>query len=277
MTRIPYLLPIVLVFGAIVAGGYLWWMHQQATDDVPAERTAATAPSPAAAAAPASEPTIRHPVAAASQPVPEVDASDSAIAAALDDLVGSKAVLTFLQTDGFVRRVVATVDNLGRAHAAPRLWPVNPTPGRFGVSGSGDERLVAADNDKRYAPFVEFVEAIDARRAVELYVRLYPRFQQSYEDLGYPGRYFNDRLVEVIDLLLETPEPGVPLAILSVEVKGPEAPKRPWVNYEFADPSLEALAAGQKMLLRTGPHNERRLKAKLREFRREIVAATPPR
>lgn len=277
MTRIPYLLPIVLVFGAIVAGGYLWWMRQQATDDVPAERTAATAPSPAAAAAPASEPTIRHPVAAASQPVPEVDASDSAIAAALDDLVGSKAVLTFLQTDGFVRRVVATVDNLGRAHAAPRLWPVNPTPGRFGVSGSGDERLVAADNDKRYAPFVEFVEAIDARRAVELYVRLYPRFQQSYEDLGYPGRYFNDRLVEVIDLLLETPEPGVPLAILSVEVKGPEAPKRPWVNYEFADPSLEALAAGQKMLLRTGPHNERRLKAKLREFRREIVAATPPR
>lgn len=277
MTRIPYLLPIVLVFGAIVAGGYLWWMRQQATDDVPAERTAATAPSPAAAAAPASEPAIRHPVAAASQPVPEVDASDSAIAAALDDLVGSKAVLTFLQTDGFVRRVVATVDNLGRAHAAPRLWPVNPTPGRFGVSGSGDERLVAADNDKRYAPFVEFVEAIDARRAVELYVRLYPRFQQSYEDLGYPGRYFNDRLVEVIDLLLETPEPGVPLAILSVEVKGPEAPKRPWVNYEFADPSLEALAAGQKMLLRTGPHNERRLKAKLREFRREIVAATPPR
>lgn len=277
MTRIPYLLPIVLVFGAIVAGGYLWWMRQQATDDVPAERTAATAPSPAAAAAPASEPTIRHPVAAASQPVPEVDASDSAIAAALDDLVGSKAVLTFLQTDGFVRRVVATVDNLGRAHAAPRLWPVNPTPGRFGVSGSGDERLVAADNDKRYAPFVEFVEAIDARRAVELYVRLYPRFQQSYEDLGYPGRYFNDRLVDVIDLLLETPEPGVPLAILSVEVKGPEAPKRPWVNYEFADPSLEALAAGQKMLLRTGPHNERRLKAKLREFRREIVAATPPR
>lgn len=277
MTRIPYLLPIVLVFGAIVAGGYLWWMRQQATDDVPAERTAATAPSPAAAAAPASEPAIRHPVAAASQPVPEVDASDSAIAAALDDLVGSKAVLTFLQTDGFVRRVVATVDNLGRAHAAPRLWPVNPTPGRFGVSGSGDERLVAADNDKRYAPFVEFVEAIDARRAVELYVRLYPRFQQSYEDLGYPGRYFNDRLVDVIDLLLETPEPGVPLAILSVEVKGPEAPKRPWVNYEFADPSLEALAAGQKMLLRTGPHNERRLKAKLREFRREIVAATPPR
>lgn len=277
MTRIPYLLPIVLVFGAIVAGGYLWWMRQQATDAVPAERTAATAPSPAAAAAPASEPAIRHPVAAASQPVPEIDASDSAIAAALDDLVGSKAVLTFLQTDGFVRRVVATVDNLGRAHAAPRLWPVNPTPGRFGVSGSGDERLVAADNDKRYAPFVEFVEAIDARRAVELYVRLYPRFQQSYEDLGYPGRYFNDRLVDVIDLLLETPEPGVPLAILSVEVKGPEAPKRPWVNYEFADPSLEALAAGQKMLLRTGPHNERRLKAKLREFRREIVAATPPR
>jgi hypothetical protein len=55
------------------------------------------------------------------------------------------------------------------------------------------------------------------------------------------------------------------------EVKGPYAPQRPWVHYRFADPELESLAAGQKILLRMGPDNERRLKAKLRELRGQLI------
>jgi hypothetical protein len=43
------------------------------------------------------------------------------------------------------------------------------------------------------------------------------------------------------------------------------------VRYEYADPSLEALTAGQKILLRSGPVNERRLKAKLAEFRAAVL------
>ena len=42
---------------------------------------------------------------------------------------------------------------------------------------------------------------------------------------------------------------------------------RPWVSYEFVDPKLESLSAGQKMLVRMGPVNERRMKAKLKELR----------
>jgi len=37
-------------------------------------------------------------------------------------------------------------------------------------------------------------------------------FQQSYEDLGYPGQYFNDRLVEVIDDMLKTPDVQGPIS-----------------------------------------------------------------
>jgi len=42
------------------------------------------------------------------------------------------------------------------------------------------------------------------------YFKLYSLFQQSYEDLGYPGQYFNDRLVEVIDDMLRAPEVQAP-------------------------------------------------------------------
>jgi hypothetical protein len=119
---------------------------------------------------------------------------------------------------------------------------------------------------------VQFVETVDSPRAVALYRRHYALFQQAYGDLGYPRAYFNDRLVEVIDHLLATPEPAGPVKVRLTEVKGPVAPAQPWVRYEFADPGLEALSSGQKMLVRMGPENARRLKAKLAELRRLVAS-----
>jgi hypothetical protein len=43
------------------------------------------------------------------------------------------------------------------------------------------------------------------------------------------------------------------------------------VRYEFADPELSALSSGQKALVRMGPENARRVKAKLRELRAAIA------
>ena len=94
-----------------------------------------------------------------------------------------------------------------------------------------------------------------------LYIRYYPLFQEAYEDLGYPGQYFNDRLVQVIDHLLQTPE-----------VRGPIQLKQGRVFYEYADPALEARSAGQKLLLRMGAANEALVKQKLRELR--VVVTT---
>jgi hypothetical protein len=206
-------------------------------------------------------------LAAASAPAEPATLTDS-----LTSLLGRKAVLSFMQTDDFPRRVVATVDNMGRNHAAPALWPVNPVPGRFTVRAKGDAMIVDPDNAARYTPFVMLVESVDAKQAAALYVSHYAQFQRAYEDLGYPNRYFNDRLVEVIDELLATPTAEAMPEVVLTEVKGPVATARPWVRYEYADPKLESLTAGQKMLLRTGPVNQRRLKAKLTEFRKELTA-----
>ncbi len=247
-----------LCAGVLAVGAYEWW-SRQARAPLPAVEsappvTAAPAPPPADAA-----PTVLHPV--------PPQAAASAVQARLEDavvaLLGQRAALGLLQLDDLPRRLVATVDNLGRAHAAPALWPVNPTAQRFSVDSQR--------NAQRYAAFVQLIEAVDAARAVELYFAFYPQFQQAYEELGYPKRYFNDRLVAVIDLLLATPEPAEPPALRLVEVQGPVKPARPWVHYEFADPALQSLASGQKLLLRMGLANERRVKARLRELRRQLV------
>ena len=141
---------------------------------------------------------------------------------------------------------------------------------------SGIERI-APDNAKRYEAFVRFVESVDMARAAALYRWMYPLFQRSYEELGYPGKYFNDRLVKVIDHLLAARPPTQPVQVTLLEIKGPVASQRPWVHYRFSDPALEQASAGQKLLMRMGPDHQVRLQAKLAEFRSALVSAPKPR
>ena len=46
---------------------------------------------------------------------------------------------------------------------------------------------------------------------------------------------------------------------------------RPWVRYEYVDPQLQALSAGQKIMVRAGLRNERRLKAVLAKVRASVA------
>jgi hypothetical protein len=152
-----------------------------------------------------------------------------------------------------------TIDNLPRKKNAPQMWPVKPLGGEFRTS-SGNELLLSESNYGRYESIVKLATTVDTQQLVSMYKRFYPLFQQAYVDLGYPEGYFNNRLVEVIDHLLETPE-----------VEGPVKLVQPGVFYEFADPSLESRSSGQKLLLRMGRDNAAAVKLKLREIRREIA------
>jgi Protein of unknown function (DUF3014) len=206
---------------------------------------------------------IQHPIpstGADSAALPALNQSDQVVRDSLAGLLGQRPVEQFLVPENIVRHIVVSVDNLPRKKVAVDLRPIKPTPGETVVANQGDTSTLSTANYARYAPFVHLVESTDPKTLATVYFRLYPLFQQAYEDLGYPGRFFNDRLVEVIDHLLATPEPQGPIALV-----------QPKVFYEFADPKLEDLSAGQKLLIRMGPANERSLKAKLRDLRTELV------
>jgi hypothetical protein len=224
----------------------------------------ATAPAPA----PAAGPKVEHPLpgeapeAAMQAPaVPPPDAM-AAFAKDLGSTFDAGALARFFGTDDLVRRIVATVDNLASDQLPMRARAATATPGSFGVSRQGDTITIAPDNARRYEPFVRFVESVDARRAADLYARHYRLFQGEYRGQGSPDRYFNDRAVAAIDHLLATPE-----------VTGPVLLVQPKVLYRYADPALESLSAGQKALIRMGPDNAARIKARLRALRAEIAKA----
>jgi hypothetical protein len=250
------------------------WLRQRG-----AEKPASLQPAASSPAQLAPMPTASASSGPAGAKYPIVPAAAASAEAGLDEtllsLFGRKVVLDLLLTDHFAHRVVATVDNLGRAYAPAQAWPLRPATGRFLVSQAGDSEFIDADNGLRYSPYVVLIEQVDLRALVAAYVRLYPLFQQAYEELGFPHGYFNDRLVEVIDLMLATPDVGNDVQVHLPAIHGPVQPARPWVLYEFDDMALESLPAGQKVMVRIGAINERRVKSRLKELR-TLLAGRPP-
>jgi Protein of unknown function (DUF3014) len=253
-------LVVVLVFG-----GWLWLRHRAAT--------LAPAPPPAAASAasqaPPAEPAIQQPLpsqsdAAPAAPVPALADSDSAFRDALTQMAGADAVGNYLRPDAIIRNLVVTVDNLPRQKLAVEKRPIVATAGSFAANGDELHATLDARNFERYKPLVAVIGTLDMAKLVAVYTHFYPLFQEAYQNLGYPNGYFNDRLVQVIDLLLATPQPSGPIELV-----------QPNVMYTFADPALESRPAGQKLLIRMGPDNAKAIKSKLMELRALITAAPP--
>jgi hypothetical protein len=195
-------------------------------------------------------------------PLPLLDESDNAIAAVIQQLTDIAGLFSF---KSFIRHFVVTIDNMTNQKLPQRYVFTQRVPDKFAVINQDvDTAFLDNKNFKRYENFVSMAEHIDTRKLVVQYIRFYPLFQEAYEELGYPDRYFNDRFIQVIDHLLKAPE-----------VNGSIKLVRPKVFWLFANPELESLSAGQKILVRIGPENAGRVKAKLKELRRLLTTFSP--
>jgi hypothetical protein len=224
-------------------------------------------PVPASTAPAASEPAIAHPLPGAagssSAPLPDLADSDAPLRDAFAQLAGADAVKAYVVPEDVIRRIVVTIDNMPRQKIAVDKRPATAIGGSFAANGDELHATLNQQNFERYKPLVAVISKLDMQQLGAVYIRFYPLFQQAYQNLGYPNGYFNDRLVEVIDAMLATPEP-----------KGPIQLVRPNVMYLYADPALEARPAGQKLLIRMGPENAQAVKAKLTELRAIITAGS---
>ena len=247
----------ILILAAAAVLIYSWRTNRHAARVV----VPVTAPkAPPVAAAPKVANPVPQTAGTQEQPLPTLGDSDVPAHQALAGVIGQADVDHWFKPDMLIRHIVVTVDNLSRKRAAVELLPTKPVPGQFAAKGDDQHATIDPANYKRYTPYVQALQMVDVKQLATVYFHYYPLFQQAYQNLGYPNGYFNDRLVETIDGLLQTPDP-----------KGDIQLVRPNVMYQYADPMLEDLSAGQKVLLRMGPQNEAIVKAKLKELRAAIA------
>jgi len=265
-----WIVAVVVVVVVVAAGVYL---ARRALH--PGAAPAETASSPAAStSAGAAETPIQHPVGAAqtgpasasTAPLPALDDSDAQVAEALAALAGGERLRSVLVPNRIVARIVATIDALPRhGGLGASVLPAQTPKGAFLTTDATGSTVMANENAARYAPYMALVEDADPQALVAWYVHAYPLFQEAYRQLGYPKGYFNDRLIVVIDDLLAAPDLAQPAAL-----------QRSKAYYVYADPAMESLSTGQKLLLRLGPANEAKVKAKLRAIRASLVGQKLP-
>jgi hypothetical protein len=276
------ILIVVVLIVLITLGGIFWYMSesgQQQDAPSPVATEPVAEPEEDGAAEPEAPPLVidekRIPGAPelAELPPPPLHESDAYVRDNLADAVGEANAMQYFVAEGLATRAVATVDSLGsrqvpgniRAVAGPDddfvAYP-DPNPPTVIRNEQGDpmtQYLSDPANHDRYRVYVEMIEAIDAEQFAELYRRNEPLLEQAWRELGYTDVGFDQRLAEVIDELLATPEAEEPYRLV-----------KPEAVYQFANEELESLSAGQKILLRMGSENAARVKSKLSEFRQVL-------
>jgi len=231
--------------------------HHKATESTEAETTVAE-PKPRSQQ---EEPTEEVVETVPEKTLPTLSNSDAPLRQDLYTLAASQVLDSLFNLNRIIQRFVVTVDNLPRKQLLRSKHRSNQAVrGQLIVEKDDSGLYLSEKNFTRYDGFVNLLDNINNDQLIALYLHYYPLIQPAYENLGYPSAYFNDRLVDVIDHLLEAPSIGGRVSLV-----------RPRVLYKYADPELESLSAGQKVLIRIGSENAARVKSKLRELRLMLV------
>ncbi len=218
---------------------------------VAATPTIEEAPVEVAIAAPALEPSSSEVL-----QLPSLNDSDAFVLEGLRALNNGAALIRVLADEQLVRSIVVLVDNIGRGSYPQTGLPYKGMQQEMPVSNI-DENLFVMDASAhaRFDQIIDTFVAVDADQAVMLYRTLQPLFQQAYAEIGYRNVDFTDTLRSAINIVLRAPN-----------VEGPYQLVKPSVMYLYADANIENMAQVQKQLIRIGPENTQKLKAKLRLF-----------
>lgn len=193
------------------------------------------------------------------KPLPALGESDSFTSDLLRQLFGESA-RKLLIPQHFLRRLVLIIDALPREDLPLQHLPVRSPPGSFQIAGKPGAEIIATENFGRYASYVALAEAVPPQRLADTYLLIYPLLEEAYRELGHSETYFHDRMIAVLDHLLATPQIEGPIPVVEYIAR-----------YRYADSQLEALSAGQKILLRMGPANAGRVKDVLRQLRKLLT------
>jgi hypothetical protein len=225
-------IPVVVVIGAGVA------LYYNRTHNQPE-----TAPVAQTEAPPAVAPPVQHPIeeVADEKPLPALAESDAQVQ---DSLVGALG----RSIEQVLVRRTSSVTSSSRSTTCAQ------EDGGAVVAGEADRRRAGGSTGRRADTQSRQCRALRAvhqhreecrRRAGRVHVSAFlSAVPAGVRRPGLPDGYFNDRLVEVIDHLLATPD-----------IAGPIKLTQPSVYYQFADPSIEERSAGQKAMIRLGSKN----------------------
>jgi hypothetical protein len=192
--------------------------------------------------------------------LPSLNDSDGFVLDSISALQNGLEAIRLLANDQLVRKFVVFVDNISRGEFPQTGLPYRSLTQEMPVENIDDNLFVMDDSAfKRFDQIVDTFVSIDTDSAIILYRSLSPLFQQAYGEIGFRNVNFDDTLRSAINNVLRTDN-----------VEGPFQLVKPSVMFLYADASIENLQDVHKQLIRLGPDNTQKLKAKLRNFSSQL-------
>ena len=238
-------LVVALIAIALIGAGAAWWLRTRPAPSADIERMASSV-------APASRPPAVDTATPARTELPPLDEMDPVVSRLIGEATASPLLSTWLATGNLTRQLAALVEGAAVGRLPLRmLTPLRPS-GAFSVVDRSGRVTIAPASHARYDAMADLIVALDPATVVRVYRLLAPRLEEAHGELGEGERSFDAALREGLRRLSETPVSDRPLAVTA----------RGGI-YQFADPQLEALSPVQKLLLRSGPANARRVQTQL--------------
>lgn len=194
------------------------------------------------------------------EPLPSLPDSDEFAHNKTVEMADGMKIEPLLVEKDLVRHFVVFVDNLAQGEVARKVSPLKAPNRAFTVSDITNKTYLNPDSYHRYDLYANFIANLNEEQLSATYKELTPLLSEAFEELGYSDMTFNQRILEAIDIMLDAPIIEQPIELDSVSV-----------NYQFVDPQLEALPNAQKLLVRMGPENTKKIKAALRKLKKHLA------
>ena len=194
------------------------------------------------------------------EPLPALADSDEYVHQKVTAVADGMAIEPLLIEDNVVRQFVVFVDNLAQGELARKVSPLQAPSNSFTVSDIANKTYINPDSYHRYDLYADFLASLNDEELAKTYKEMTPLLSEAFTELGYSKTSFDERLQQAIEVMLDAPIIEQPIELDGVSV-----------NYQFVDPKLEALPNAQKLMIRMGPENSRKVKSALRKLQNSLT------
>jgi hypothetical protein len=187
--------------------------------------------------------------------LPPLSESDTYIRDALKNASSILEFQNWLKEKDIIRRFVAVVDNIVNGeNPAANLNFLKPEK-NFQIITHKQNLILDPNNYIRYDRTASIFDSLKIKTLLNLFYHIEPLLDETYQKMGYPGQYFRPALMRAIDIILDIPIIKVPIFL-----------QKKVITYSFENQEFENLSPAQKLILRLGPENIRKIQKKCRDF-----------
>ncbi|WP_137223569.1 DUF3014 domain-containing protein [Shewanella sp. MEBiC00475] len=193
------------------------------------------------------------------EPLPALSDSDDFVEAKTLAIANGMKIAPIILKKDIARQFVVFVDNLAQGDLVRKASPLKGPDTQFSVSEITNKTYLNPDGYHRYDVYANFIADLSEKDLLSTYTELKPLFSEAFTELGYNDVDFDKRMQQAFSMIINAPIIEDPIELSSISV-----------NYKYVNPNLEALPNAQKLLIRMGPENTRKIKAAVKKLQKSF-------